>query len=311
VLVDLLAERRWIGWSVTLIYALATPHFGTHHSELWSHNVLQVFIIAALIMLVIRDGAVSWLGAIPIAFAYATRPDSALFVALFAMVVLITSKRRAAFVLVGLAAAGVFVWWSRATFGTAFPPYYSGLQATEFKLYPDALAGVLVSPSRGVLVYSPIVLLAIPGALATIRRPLAGRGLYAMSSAVVVGYWLMLGALPWWWGGFSVGPRYFTPILPFIVVLLVPAIAWVSRLRPAPQRAAVAAIAVAMLWSTYVEFRLGLSSGPYEWNYEPNVNLHPEQLWNWRDMQIFRQPSPTGIPPLPRIPSCPSIDKPA
>ena len=42
--------------------------------------------------------------------------------------------------------------------------------ATYFSFSPRHLAGLLVSPSRGLFVYSPVLLLAIPGLLRCLRR---------------------------------------------------------------------------------------------------------------------------------------------
>jgi len=304
-----LTPEPWLIWSTTLIYAFASPHFGTHHSELWSNNVLQVFVLVALIALAYRDGELSWLGAIPLALAYVTRPDSALFIGACSTMVVVFSKRRLLFVALMVLAAACFVLWSRMVFGANLPPYYTFLQATRFAPYREALVGVLFSPSRGLFVFSPILVLCVHGAGLVLARWRRAERVYLLAAVVVAGYWVLLGAVPWWWGGFSVGPRLFAPVLPLIMILMIPSIRAVVDMSGAMKTAAVAFVTVALAWSVFVEVRLGVSAGPYEWNYNPNIDTHREQLWNWSDLQILRKPAASGQPLLPKVPNCPSLDR--
>jgi hypothetical protein len=303
-LIARLVEEQWLLWTVTLFYAFASPHFSTHHSELWSHNVLQVFMLMALLFLVAARGRVAWLGALPLAGAFLTRPDSMLFVLAYAALVLtMPGQRLAFFSVLGLALVG-FMLWSHSLFGTYLPPYYHTLQTTGLRLYPSALLGTLVSPNRGVFVFTPVLVLCVPGALVAVSHRKSLHPIYALSAVVTVAYWIMFGTLPWWGGGFSVGPRYFTLVLPLMTVLLVPGLRRVAGLRGWARPVVRGLVAGAMVWSLFVQVRICVSSGPHEWNYEPNVDVHPEQLWNWSDLQILRRPRAQPLPDLPRVANC-------
>ena len=80
-------------------------------------------------------------------------------------------------------------------------------------------AGLLVSPGRGLFLYAPILLLAIPGWLALRRRDPAvawlGLGVFA-AHGLIYGKWFM------WHGGYCWGPRFLLPAVPFLMLALAP-----------------------------------------------------------------------------------------
>ena len=78
-----------------------------------------------------------------------------------------------------------------------------------------ALWGITLSPYRGLFFLSPILILAIPGFGAALRRP-ALRGAAIASALAVVAFFLFNASSAMWWGGFAIGPRYLVPMLPFL-----------------------------------------------------------------------------------------------
>jgi hypothetical protein len=166
--------------------------------------------------------------------------------------------------------------------GAAVQPNAHGVQS-YFSNEPWVGAlGLLISPSRGLLIFSPIVLLAIVG----VRRALTDtRGfrlgwLIAASAALFVEY----ACYSVWWGGFTFGPRY-------MMDLLVP-------LAPAGALGVEAALARswsrwlsagALAWSLVVS-ATGAFIYPNDlWNTSPtSVDTHHERLWDWHDTQIVR-----------------------
>jgi hypothetical protein len=153
--------------------------------------------------------------------------------------------------------------------------------------------GLLVSPSRGILIFSPVVLLASAGFHRSLNGPRDLRlgWLLAASAAQFIVY----GSYSVWWGGFTFGPRY-------VLDLLVPL---------APAAAFGVEAALSHLWSRWLAAALlawsvgvaatGAFIYPNDaWNTSPDsVDTHHERLWDWRDMQIVRAwkqgPSPQNF----------------
>jgi hypothetical protein len=140
-------------------------------------------------------------------------------------------------------------------------------------------AGLLISPSRGLLVYSPVVLVALLGLGAAGRR-LRDHGLGWNHLACVVLY-LGYASYTVWWGGHSYGPRY---LLDFIVLLTPAAAVQLTRMRGGLARGLVF---VALLWSM-----AAAGTGAFfadNWNTSPaSVDRNHDRLWDWRDPQILR-----------------------
>ena len=155
------------------------------------------------------------------------------------------------------------------------------LTYSSFVLGVEGFGGLLVSPNRGLLVFSPIVIVALIGI------PAAVRGGYRS-----VRFWLCVGAAAQyvlyalysvWWGGHTYGPRYLLDVLP----LLVPAAALGMDSLRGSLRTTMATAALA--WSVAVA-AIGAFNYPQDrWNSEPlDVDRHHERLWDWSDTQILR-----------------------
>jgi hypothetical protein len=173
---------------------------------------------------------------------------------------------------------------------------YHGVSSTWSTGLADGLLGLLVSPSRGLLIYSPVLAVGLAGLATAFRAP---RGsLFPYLGAGAGGTLLLLGAYSVWWGGHSFGPRLASDVLPALVLCIVPL---GSRLwaRP-PWRGALVALFV---WSVGVQ---GVGAFFYpspresDWNTSPrDVDQAHERLWDWRDPQLLRLlrqgPRPPGF----------------
>ncbi len=83
----------------------------------------------------------------------------------------------------------------------------------------QGIAGQLLSPGRGLLLYSPIFLLSLVGIPAFLRRC---RPEAILALAIILIHLLLYGKWFMWHGGFAWGPRFMIPTLPFWALLLAP-----------------------------------------------------------------------------------------
>ncbi|MCX6031088.1 MAG: hypothetical protein NT169_17545 [Chloroflexi bacterium] len=89
------------------------------------------------------------------------------------------------------------------------------------------LYGVLFSPGRSLFLYSPVLLLALPGAVLWRRKD---RRVPALCLLTIGAYVLAIATWHSWDGGWTWGSRLLTPVLPLIGILLAPVIetAWAN-----------------------------------------------------------------------------------
>jgi hypothetical protein len=91
-----------------------------------------------------------------------------------------------------------------------------------------AFYGSLFAADNGLVALAPWLVLAVPGGVVLWRR--GDRGTVLTSVAVVVIYVLFVSSINFWRGGWGVGPRYITAMLPFVLPLVAVAIsAWRER----------------------------------------------------------------------------------
>jgi hypothetical protein len=163
----------------------------------------------------------------------------------------------------------------------------------------EGLAGLTVSPSRGILVFSPIVLLAVVGTMAVWRSRLAGPtadptperdaamllARYASVSGLVM--LLTYSKFIAWWGGHGFGPRYLADAMPLLGILMGLGFARFGAaidFRFARQPLAAAAVLVLLTYSVFIQ-GVGAFCWPAPWT-ERNDPPYYQRLWDWRDNQI-------------------------
>ncbi len=141
-------------------------------------------------------------------------------------------------------------------------------------------AGLLISPNRGLLIFSPVVLIALIGIRPSLRAlPQYGLGwMYLGSAALYLGYSLYTV----WWGGHSYGPRY---LLDFVILLTPAAAVALTRVLRAKWQRGLATLL--LVWSIVVA-----GTGAFyadNWNTHPaSVDKNHDRLWHWHDLQIRR-----------------------
>jgi hypothetical protein len=291
-----LTGRRGLALGLALVFAFATVHFSIHAGGLFTHNVVIPLVLIALWLLVRRDGRHAAVAAVPLAAAFVTRPTCAPVIALLGIYVARHRPRSLPpFVLVGASMAVLFVGWSLWMYGMPLPPYYVSYDHTSPYVmsvgrFAQGLVGHLVSPNRGVFVFTPILVFSVWGMAHALRSRAPDAALHRTLALAVLAHWIMISILARkWWAGWSFGPRHVVEIFPLLVVLLVPAI---DALRASSRRtrALIVPLAAATLaWSLFVAVRGATAHGPIAWNRLPqNVDEHPERVWDWRDLQILR-----------------------
>lgn len=118
------------------------------------------------------------------------------------------------------------LWYNWLRFGNPFNSGYLP-QESFSAIWWRGIVGQLVSPGRGLLWYTPWLLLVVPAVLWAWRNAPFGT---TVAGASFCAYLLLYGKWYMWHGGFAWGPRFLVPVLPLLAWLAVPAAARWHRL---------------------------------------------------------------------------------
>jgi hypothetical protein len=214
-----LALRERIAWApatvTVVLFGLGTDWW--YQSRGFFSEVGAGLLMATSLWLALRENAYG--SALALGLSFLFRPTNLLGLPAWVVTVWRDWRHRwpsAVFIVVGLASLAAYNWIrfnSISNFGYA---------AEAFTTNPLlGLYGALLSPGRSVFVYSPLLLLALPGAWLWGRREPALTGAMLLT---VLGYVGSVAMWHSWEGGWTWGARLLTPIVPILGLLCAPVI---------------------------------------------------------------------------------------
>ena len=145
----------------------------------------------------------------------------------------------------------------------------------------ESLPGLLVSPARGLVWFSPVLVLGFVGSAAVWRNP-RYRALIPLQLGTVL---MILAAGKWfdWWGGLTWGYRAIVDAAPFLALSMVPIADRIIASRPLR-----VLCGVLLAWSIAVQFVGAYSYSLMGWSDAWRDYDRPEQgsPWRWDRPQI-------------------------
>lgn len=270
----------WGRGVLTVAYAFGTSLFSSGSQALWTHGASCLWLMIMLAALFRGGGTARALLAAGAAAGWAVfcRPTNAVPLAVLGVWVLLRERRRAAgFVAGGLVVVVAMAWLNFAGYGHVLGGA-AGRAGRLGGVNLAALAGVLVSPSRGLLVYSPFLCVPLVAGAWLLRRAPAGYGAACWVAALAyIGFYA---GWPLWGGGASFGPRLLTDVLPFIFA------AWVAAWPAGLARAGARAGTVALVAFGCLVHGLGARGGDRGWNGAVFKDVGQSALWRVPDSQL-------------------------
>jgi len=286
--------------AVALLFAFGTSAWSTASRSLWQHGP-SMLLLALALLIQLRGGPLFWVGVL-LAAGYVVRPTNVIPLAVMGGWTLLSAPRKLPHFVLGAAiVAGLFLWSNVRVYGVWLPPYYLPGFYTKNYFIADALAGNLISPARGLFVFSPIFVLSIVGLVMNVgtRR---GTWLDAAVAVTLVLHWIAIAASNGnWWGGDSYGPRFFADLLPYLTFLTLPVFTWLESAQGVRWSLSAAAIGVLSAVSVAVHAQGALNRATADWNVYPvSVSVEPYRVWDWQHPQFLAgltfTPAPT--PPV-------------
>lgn len=278
---------------LTLVYGLAGSVWSISAQGLWRHGFTQLSF-ALLLWALWSEAAWKWRAfwaGLALAAAAANKPADVAVVLPF--LVYFARRGRGEFLrfFAPLAVLGSLVLaYNLYFFGRILGGYPTTLAQvaagrhlwSRAALFWEGAAGLLVSPSRGLLIYMPWTIFSLWGAGRAWKENSYGWGRYLVAGATAV--FLEQAVFGSWWAGWCFGPRYLADLLPFLIFFLVPL---GPRIRSVPALRTSAAVAI--LVAVWIQV-IGAFFYPRGWwdGLPTNIDRDTARLWDWRDTQINR-----------------------
>ena len=264
----------------TVAYAFGTSVWSTSSQQFWGHAPSHLFVALGTYLLTRTD---EWAARAGLAYGVATlvRPIEVI-IAAFGALVSWRRKELRRYVAWGLPALVFLIAYSLLVFGTIRPSYPES--DLTFSFPPPGWLGLLVSPSRGLFVYSPVLVFAVIGFVMAWRSP-ADRSarLVRDASLAVAAVYAVYASIGYWWGGWSYGDRYLSDAAPLFAL----AIAFAIDRGFLRTLAARVAFVAAFAWSFLLQFA---GAGwyyeywnGYHWDAARDIGTMPGTVWDWTD----------------------------
>ena len=290
---------------VALIFAFATNTWTISSQGLWQHGLVELLLAMSIYLVLINEKHASVkiiisLGIISGLFVFNRPVDSILLIPIIYYIFGLRD-RRIAYYLCAMFISGVpFLLYNFHYFGNLFGGMSSVLGLFDGRSgFIMPFMGLLISPSRGLFVYTPIMLFSILGyfRILQITNSKIRNFLFVMGISILalVAVYASFGM---WWAGWSYGPRFLTGMLPALAMFLGLYIKYISlNIKRRKNLLTICIFSILLIWSIFAQLVGAFYYPNGGWDGDPNVDLHPEKLWDLEDTQIMRSFSAGIAPP--------------
>jgi hypothetical protein len=203
-----------------LVFALGTTAWSTSQA-LWQHPAALLFLCATLLFMLKADEDERWAAraGLPLALMVAARhADLALAAVLVLGLALRWPRRIPSMLAWASPPVGFVLLYQWMNFGSPLKHGFSGSLGRFSEPWGVGQLGLLVSPAKGLLVFTPVLAVAAAGLVRAYWR--GERWLAATLGGAALAHWLLMGRWSEWHGGESWGPRLMTDLLPLLLLFL-------------------------------------------------------------------------------------------
>jgi hypothetical protein len=231
-------------WLLVFIYAFGTINFALVSQALWQYGTLQLFLILGLYFSYSKNLFLSGLFS---GFSFITRPTSILPVMFNPIVGNLKSigslftkkgftkenvtyhlKRLVPFVIGFSIPLLFFIWYNNVYYkDISNQGYADQLFGGWLSHFPEGFLGIWLSPSKGILVYSPVLIFSLFGLYISIKSLLNEKIINFSMQNIIFGtivflHVFIMGFWKHWYGGYSFGYRMASDVIPYLVLMLMP-----------------------------------------------------------------------------------------
>ncbi len=267
------AKKDSYAFLLALAYGLATMAF-PYSNALYQHQLAAFGAFVGFYLLwrvIYEDASLNWLWAVGVLFSFSAITEYPVVPALgiiFLWALYRIRNRIALYrVVVGaLPLMVIFAGFNYLAFNSIIPLGYkystnwqgehqSGFLSLQLPSGDNLvrLYGLTFSPIRGIFITSPFLLLAIWGFYLMWKQQKDKRGVVTVIGLFVAFFLFYNSSSVMWWGGYTIGPRYLIPMLPFMVLPIIFAFNWLlDKIWGRVLVGVLVAISVVSVWGMHI-----------------------------------------------------------
>ena len=295
-------------WSLVITFAAAfgTQIWSTSSRALWADTWGIVLTSGVVYLLLAHELKIRQLNPVVLAtllsWMYFVRPTNAIIIATITIYLLLWHRSLfLPYALTGALWLIGFLSYSWIHYHHLLPTYFRVNRRLRVQNLLTAIVGNLVSPSRGLFIYVPILLF-LSYVLFRNRAFVRPRRLVWISLLISIFFLLVVSAFDPWWGGASFGPRYLAPLVPWFVLLAI--LGFKAMLEaPRPVSSSLIFAGMFLLAASITVHAIGaFSKTAWKWNATGDLDHNPRKVWDIRYPQLLSpfitSPLPKDFPPI-------------
>lgn len=281
-----------IAFYISLVYSLCSCVWSISSQQMWQHTGSEFFLAMGIYFLLkgIKQRKFIAYSGFPLASAVVARPTNGIVFIILSIYVLHKYRDQLlGFISCAFVPLSFIMWYNQHYFGSIFiygqliygpicalikrgTPY---IWSTPFL---EGLTGVMFSPSRGLLVYSPVFIFSFLGSIYIWKKKEFILQKYLTIAALA----LICIACKWlsWWGGHTFGYRPVVDTVPFLSIFLIPVSEWIRT-----KKVLKFLFATSIIVSLCIQL-IGAFLYDGSWDKSPDIDYNRQRLWSWRDSQI-------------------------
>jgi hypothetical protein len=277
----------WFILLLSFAYAFGTTIWSQASQLLFQHGFGCLMILAASAFFLGSKEKRRYLlfSGICVALAVAERYNNVFFAAMITFIILGKYYKRpsalVAFFTGPIIIGSLLLWYNFYYFHSIIGNYPNpGMKGNVL----SAFAGLLISPSRGLFVYSPFLIASIVGIFIFFKdKKFHNRGFLLGTTAVIIINFVFLCRWGMWWGGWSYGPRLLTEIVPLLIMFIPFTRTVLKRVMAYKVLFSVSLVMSIIIHGIGVFcYPNGLSNA-----LPVNIDVSPDRLWSIRNCQIL------------------------
>jgi hypothetical protein len=278
--------RRQAVW-LALLFAFGTSEWSVASRNLYPHGLTVLLLSAALYLALLareEPSRIRFAGlALALALAFTVRPSNAISAAVFTLYVAVHYRRYLVSFVGGALPVAMAFFAYNLVVKHSLIPLYLGMPSRVAALPGAAMH--LFSPSRGLLIFTPVFLFSVAGIILAWRM----RWCWPLTPYLVAIILLHTALIVTFWPGHSYGPRYFADITHLLVLFLIPAILYWRAMRGPARTLAAGLFLLLAAWGVFAHGRGATSIAANQWSALPvNVDQAKWRVWDWHDPQFLR-----------------------